>query len=478
MSLTRIQSLCEPGTVLVSEYINTKTPVLATCHNGHRRKIIPGNLFYRGSGAECLECKGILANGKKSTSNFTDSLKNKYGEYWTLDGEYLGANFKHIFKCSNGHSISQYANAMLSRDIKCTDCEPKSKRSDLRTSAEFQEFLDPLNLTLVSEYQGAKVPVIVKCQNGHEYSIEPHNLITHATGAVCRTCNPSQSKPQEEIVDFIKQNYSGWIEINDRTILEGLELDIVLPDLGVAFEINGDYFHSSKFKSNTYHQNKTNLVEAFGYQLCHISLSDWECKTDIIKSRIKSILGCLDKIYARKCIVRRIDFPKEFLNKNHLQGAGVPTKHNYGLFHKDELVAVMTFGKARFGNEEQYDYELYRYCSLLNISVTGGAGKLLKAFISEVNPKSVYTYAARDWSQGRLYEALGFTKVKYTEPGYYYIKNDVKYSRHKFTKAKLADLFPNYYSKDLPEHKIMELAGYYRVFDSGNILYGFRNLCA
>ena len=59
--------------------------------------------------------------------------------------------------------------------------------------------------------------------------------------------------------------------------LEGQELDIVLPDLGLAFEYNGVYWHSEKFKDKNYHLNKTNtLKENIGYKLIHINSDEWE----------------------------------------------------------------------------------------------------------------------------------------------------------------------------------------------------------
>ena len=47
----------------------------------------------------------------------------------------------------------------------------------------------------------------------------------------------------------------------------------------------------------------------------------------------------------------------------------------------------MTFSKPRFNN--QYDYELIRFCSLKGFNVIGGASKLWKYFLKKYNPKSV-----------------------------------------------------------------------------------------
>jgi hypothetical protein len=348
----------------------------------------------------------------------------------------------------------------------------------LRTNEEFQTILDDYALTLVTEYTGAKNVVLVSCSKGHEYSILPSNLVSYGTGAVCNICNPSYSKPQEEVLEYIRQFYKGDILVNDRTLIKPLEIDIILVDLGICIEINGDYYHSSKYKTKMYHRDKTNAVEACDFQLIHISEYDWVNIQDIVKSRLKSILGVSNKIYARQCEIRVIDYPKKFLDENHLQGAGAPSSVNYGLYYQNELVALMTFSKNGSTSKilETYHYALIRYCSKLNTTVVGGASKLLKRFLLDHPGKDVCTYAARDWSVGSLYEKLGFTKIQYTDPGYYYFKDRIKLLRYGYTKNQLKQKMPEYYNDKLSEEDIMKKAGYYKVYNSGNISYGLRNL--
>jgi hypothetical protein len=149
-------------------------------------------------------------------------------------------------------------------------------------------------------------------------------------------------------------------------------------------------------------------------------------KKDIVKSRIKNILGLTgNKIYARKCEIREVKSSesKLFLNDNHIQG-NVNSKIKLGLYYNDELVSLMTFGSLRKNlNQSSIDnvYELLRFCNKLNCSVIGGADKLLKHFIKEYNPKEIISYADRRWSQGDLYSNLGFTEITKNKPNYWYI---------------------------------------------------------
>lgn len=78
----------------------------------------------------------------------------------------------------------------------------------------------------------------------------------------------------------------------------------------------------------------------------------------------------------------------------------------------------MTFGKSRFTSKA--DWELLRFCTKLNYHVPGAAGKLLKHFEREYQPKSLVSYADRRWSRGKLYEALGFKLDHISKPNYWY----------------------------------------------------------
>lgn len=80
-----------------------------------------------------------------------------------------------------------------------------------------------------------------------------------------------QSKPQLALFDSIRASNKIF---NDREILKPFELDIVLPDINLAIEYNGSFWHSSKDKSPSFYLNKTELCEKQGFQLFHIFDTD------------------------------------------------------------------------------------------------------------------------------------------------------------------------------------------------------------
>ena len=160
----------------------------------------------------------------------------------------------------------------------------------------------------------------------------------------------------------------------------------------------------------------------------------WRRQTEMMQSRLLAHLRIFIQIYARNCEVRKIDksTAASFLEANHSYGYA-SCRHRYGLFLKRHtghnagsvdieagtLVAAATFSNARKwikGDKTIRSYEWTRYASLPQVRVSGGMGKLLKAFIDDVKPDDVMTYADLEWSEGKVYEALGFMPESVKEP--------------------------------------------------------------
>ena len=292
----------------------------------------------------------------------------------------------------------------------------------------------------------------------------------------CKMCSlkmrnsNTTSKGELEILEYINSIYNGPILTNSRHILEGNELDIYLPDLNLAIEYNGIYWHSeSKGKPKNYHLNKTEQCNDKGIQLIHIYDYQWHQKQEIIKSLIASKLNHNIRIFARKCNIRIVK-PKiknEFLNETHLHGQS-NSSINLGLYYNDELLSVMTFGKPRY--DKNYDYELIRFACKLNYNVIGGFSKLLKYFITQYSPKNILTYCDRNISNGNVYNVNNFTFISKSLPGYFYFKDYNIYSREQFKKHELKNKL-KYFDKNLTEYENMKMNGYDRVWNSGNLKY-------
>lgn len=295
----------------------------------------------------------------------------------------------------------------------------------------------------------------------------------------CTNCYPidqHSSQKEEFLYEFIKENYDGNIIRNDKSIATPQELDIYIPDLKLAFEFNGLYWHNELNRKETYHLDKTDACEEKGIRLVHIYEDDWKFKQDIVKSRILQLLNKTHiKMYAKDCVVKEIDYKisKLFLQDNHIQGE-VISKINLGLYNENELVAVMTFGLNRINlgqKGEENKYELLRFCNKINVSVSGGASKLFKYFVNKYQPESIISYADRSWTMNNgnsLYNKLGFDFNKLTHPNYSYIVNGIRENRFKYRKD---ILIKEGYDPTKSEHEIMLDREIYRIYDSGSLKY-------
>ncbi|MCF0177869.1 MAG: hypothetical protein HUJ90_04515, partial [Bacteroidales bacterium] len=161
-----------------------------------------------------------------------------------------------------------------------------------------------------------------------------------------------------------------------------------------------------------------------GYRLHHLYEDRWNACRELMSGRILAHLGQFRRIAARNCTVKRIDAitANNFLERYHIYGKA-KCRYKYGLFHKDELVAVSCFSSPRTVTREEggadvllRSYEWVRQAGLPDCRINGGMGKMLSAFIREVQPDEVMSYADLEWSDGEVYRKLGFVESGGKEP--------------------------------------------------------------
>lgn len=286
---------------------------------------------------------------------------------------------------------------------------------------------------------------IFNCDNGfdHQFEITADNYCHRNKNKItlCTVCYPigdNKSIKEKCLLEYIQSVYSGKILSGYRY---GLEIDIYIPELKIGFEFNGLYFHSEKFRDKNYHLDKTNFFKDKGIRIIHIWEDDWDYKRDIIKSQISNILKLnTEKIFARKCEIKEIydiKIIRQFLDDNHIQGF-VSSVRRLGLYHKDELVSVMTFDNFEGRKKmETGGWNLSRFCNKLGLNIIGGASKLLSFFVKEYNPSRIVSYADKGWSVGSLYYTLGFKNINELGTDYKYVINGIRSNKSKFRRSNL-----------------------------------------
>lgn len=358
----------------------------------------------------------------------------------------------------------------------------------VKNSMELKEFRDKISLTqrnkekelneniIDVDIDNREFIMICDCGKEHQFrtSYSLYKNRKYSKLKFCTICFPPYknniSQLETELLNFVKDNYDGEIILNSKSIIAPYEIDIYLPELKLAIEFNGVYWHNELIKSNDYHKIKSDMCDNQEIQLIHIYEDDWIYKKNIVKSMILNKLGkTSNRIYARKCIIKEINSNESttFLNNNHIQGS-VNSSIKLGLFYNNELVSLMTFGKLRKSMNSQSkenEYEMLRFCNKLNTNVIGGASKLFSYFLKNYNPISITSYADRSYSNGNLYRQLGFKLSHITEPNYYYVVDDIRKYRFGFRKDILVK---QGYDPNKSEHQIMLERKIYRIYNSGN----------
>ncbi len=274
------------------------------------------------------------------------------------------------------------------------------------------------------------------CGQRFEYNTYVHGGGRFGTTiTLCPVCNPTQkfhSSAEKELLSFISSIYPGPIQENTKSVIPPYELDIFIPELSLAFEYNGLYWHSDLQKPDDYHKIKTEMCESKGIRLVHVFEDDWNFKQEIIKSIISNIISPRQNttIPARKCQIFETSLQTacEFLEQNHIQGSVLVQTCCYGLYYGRKLVSLMSFKKSDSG------FELQRYGIKLGHTIVGGAEKLWSHFLKNHDPEFVITYADISLFTGKVYQKLGFTKVRRNKPNYMFVDGDVRIPKQSIRK--------------------------------------------
>lgn len=166
----------------------------------------------------------------------------------------------------------------------------------------------------------------------------------------------------------------------------------------------------------------------------------WRHSNSLMKAHICANAGLGRSAFARNCTAKSIaaEEAATFLKINHIYG-DAKAKYSYGLYRRrrtgaaemegeaGELLAVASFSSSREITRDGRlvkSYEWVRYASKAGVRVVGGMGKLLQMFIDEVHPEDIMSYADLEWSDGKVYEKLGFKKIGSREPVSFLVNPD------------------------------------------------------
>lgn len=282
-------------------------------------------------------------------------------------------------------------------------------------------------------------------------------------------------------INYIKLIYSKYNKFYNFLNNLDIEYEIIKHEFLNLFKINSIIFNYVVCNEKIHSVNFYNILSQQYGDTKIITLYEHTSNEKNLNIINNALQLNTNKIYARKCEVKEItkQQTQDFLNKYHIQGYRIDS-FRLGLFHNNELIQVMTFGKSMFIKDSNY-IEIYRLVSKSNLTVVGGASKLLNYF--EQNFSNDYThivsYADGSFSNGNVYYKLGFDFSHETDNGYSYFHPDFKIhlSRYKSTKLNLKEYFAKglYNIKSFDSNKTelenMKNNGYIKIFHAKQLAF-------
>lgn len=411
------------------------------------------------NGSGCPYCGGIRAYWETFIANCNRTHENKY---IYPDQEFHDVSQKIKIICPIHGEFFQVA-AEHQYKYGCSKCGGTNKHTQEEILAEFkQAHGDTYDYSAV-EYETVTTKVKIICRKHGPFLQRPSY---HMRGGQCPMCSNHVSREERDLLAYIREKTNNII-VSDRKLISPLELDIVLPDLKIAIEYNGLYWHSSAQKDNMYHKHKMDSCNKAGYRLINIWQDDWLHRQLLVKSFIANLFGESFRIYARKTIFKEIpkSICRNFLINNHIQGSSGISRA-FGLYYNGELVTATAFIKRGSGS-----YELTRHACKLETTVIGALGKVIKNSYKLLAPATIYSFCDLSMYTGKSYIAAGFKQITVIPPDYKYVIGTERKHKFNFRRHNLANFLGTRFKSEFSEIVNMETNGYHRIFDCGKVKY-------
>ena len=313
-------------------------------------------------------------------------------------------------------------------------------------------------------YKNKTQPLSYTCLK-HGIDFETSLVALRLNEHQCPKCQIfKRSKAEIEISNLV-ESLSQGVELGNRKILNGKEIDVYVPKNNLAIEYHGLYHHCEIFKDRTYHYNKFIGCKADGILLVQVFEDEWRDKREICESIIRAKLGTIEcRVPARKLKVIESDKLNEnmfssFFLANHLQG-NTKFEKAFGLVDDNEDILCAISLRKPFTKKKDKVVEVARLATKLNTSVQGGFSRLMKGvkeWAKTEGYSTVLTYSDCRYSHGESYSNYGFNFVGHTGIGYDYTDFKDRFNRFKFRAQ-----------GGKSEKEVAEEYGIYKIYNAGN----------
>lgn len=325
---------------------------------------------WKSKSIEEIELRSKKIQETKRKNQDTEKIKEKtkysnllkYGVEWsaqsTVSKENRKAHFIEKFGVENPFQIPEVIDKI----------KQKNKEANFKKAKSYVEETGKyILLEIIPDETGVYSRGLykIKCLKCGDIFLIPRGKVKHLkdnnNGELCLQCFPKNIKSSMESIGEIELKQmikSLGISYHSREFFrckkeernlyggkKGFEGDIVINDLNLIIEYNGNYWHSTKeIKDSSYHQNKRAFFNSLGYDVIFIWEDDFLYRKNLVLDFIKSKISN----YKIKITNKKIISSKEaelFTREKTLEYRLSDYSNCYGLFALDELVGIITKNK-------------------------------------------------------------------------------------------------------------------------------------
>lgn len=357
------------------------------------------------------ETKSKISNSLKGKNHFTDESLEKRNI--TIQNKKLNGWVSPLKnkKLSEPHKNKIIKPLLKSNEHKSIDCNNVIKEKCKQNNLQLLKIEDNYYLTLQC----------LTCNTTFNNTRQVFRESKNNGINLCPQCFPKAivvSNAEIELRNYIQEIYSNNTIFNERSKLNGKEIDIYLPDLNIGIEYNGLYWHSTEEEKDYHIMHKMQHAFKNGIRLVTIYEDEWIDKNAIVKSYLNNLIASNQKIASANTEVMEIDenVAKKFIENNSLHHE--IGQHNISLNLNNEIYFLLSFniidGTIFFVNA----------CTKNNFTVIGGYEKVLEYIKTKFTINQMIAYSDRRLYTGNVYKKLGFTFFGTTMPSAYTVENE------------------------------------------------------
>lgn len=425
-------------------------------------------------GAGCKSCSLAKAKGNRDKSGysktvtlreFKDRGNEKYNNWYDYSKVHFNTTADIVtIICPDHGEFSQLASGHL-YGYGCNACGNDVNRKSTQLYIEQVKKTQPEIYNQIDwtdfKYTNNIESTIYKCKIHGDISRNPYNVLMGYGCSHCKNDGEFTLRSTTEINLYNAINRHGIeTKTNDRFILGGKEVDIVMVKEKIMVEVDGVYFHTTRTgRHRTYHLNKTQKANEVGYDMYHF----WDFEmSNAVKSKV---LPCKQIVNANECEIRVIDIKTaiDFQRVHQVEKAKQEFDIALGLFNKDNLIQI-----ALFKDGDKYN-ELVSFANYCFVNVIDGTSVLINHFTNNYSNKAIVCELDRRLYTGRELNESGFNNTGYTDPDYFYYNNNIL-TQSEVDDLGVSDIVGNMYDPTKDDESNLNSIGYYRAYDCGKII--------